>query len=367
MPSDVSALLASQLLFLTSAMVGTLALYLSSRPGTSETVFTLALALTAGAVLGIGETGYRGMMVVLCYWALAAWLLSALVPFAFPDQLSSRRRTLLRMLVPPAAIYGVETGLRLNQAFTRETLDYYLYAADASLGDQFAFAAGRLVEQHDWLRLVSEFAYINLPLAATLVYLAIERHSATEARRFLWLVIGMGAAGWISYFVLPGAGLIVVFGSSFPYHPPDLNMVDVIQTPPMTEPRNCMPSLHAAWGLALWWSSPSRPGIRAVLLLYLAPMLLYTLACGHYVVDIVAAVPFTLAVDAATRRATIVSLAAAALFSSWLVTIRFATHVMLVSPAVPWAMAALTIGASWWLRRKMSSDYTTQFRPAALA
>lgn len=367
MSNDVSIALATQLLFLTSALVGSLAIYLSTGPSQKEWVFTLAVALVLAAVLGVGDAGYAGVMVFLCYWAVVSMVCSAVVPFAAPHQLSTRRRTMLRMLVPPAGIYAVELGLRLNQVLTPHTFDYYLYAADASWGYQFGFLAGQVVKRHDWLREVSQFAYINLPLAATLTYLAAERRSAVDARRFLYLVMGLGAAGWLSYLAVPGAGSVVVFGSLFPDFPPDLSAMGILQAPRVTEPRNCIPSLHAAWGLALCWYAPRPAIVRAGLVFYLVPMLFYTLACGHYLVDLVAAVPFALAVDAATRRARLVSLVSGAIFIGWLLAIRFATQAMLITPAVPWAMTALTLGACWRLRARLRTSQTTQLRPAALA
>ena len=59
--------------------------------------------------------------------------------------------------------------------------------------------------------------------------------------------------------------------------------------------RNCVPSLHFAWVLLLWWYSPK--SLRAASALFAALTGVATLALGeHYVIDLVAAIPFTAAV-----------------------------------------------------------------------
>ena len=65
--------------------------------------------------------------------------------------------------------------------------------------------------------------------------------------------------------------------------------------------RNCMPSLHLASALAVWWNSRlwARWG-RMLAGLFLCATIFATLALGeHYLVDLVVAVPFTMALQAA--------------------------------------------------------------------
>src|SRR6185437_7874394 len=100
--------------------------------------------------------------------------------------------------------------------------------------------------------------------------------------------------------------------------------------------RNCMPSLHTAWALALWWQARAL-GRRARIVtgFFLVFTLLATLGFGlHYAFDLVVAVPFTLTVRTAClpapagepwRRRRVV-LSGAALTLGWLILLRIGLH-----------------------------------------
>jgi PAP2 superfamily len=64
--------------------------------------------------------------------------------------------------------------------------------------------------------------------------------------------------------------------------------------------RNCIPSLHLAWALLLYWFSPKF--LRVPTALFVLITCATTLMTGeHYAIDLVVAVPFTVAVVAASR------------------------------------------------------------------
>src|SRR5262249_21182869 len=67
--------------------------------------------------------------------------------------------------------------------------------------------------------------------------------------------------------------------------------------------RNCVPSLHTAWALMLWWHAWSQPvWVRGLTSYYLFFTILAALGLGaHYLVDLSLAVPFAFAVRAAGR------------------------------------------------------------------
>src|SRR5207342_1040703 len=99
---------------------------------------------------------------------------------------------------------------------------------------------------------------------------------------------------------------------------------------------NCVPSLHTAWGIALWWTCPRNRWLRFGLAAYLFFMFLYTLASGHYLVDMIVAVPFTLAAYACTRGSEAdfrhVGAISGGIFLVWLALLRFTSWVFLASP-----------------------------------
>ena len=62
-------------------------------------------------------------------------------------------------------------------------------------------------------------------------------------------------------------------------------------------PRNCFPSMHLCWALLIFLNAKSRAW-RIVAALYAVLTAVVTVASGeHYVVDIIAAVPFAFAVQ----------------------------------------------------------------------
>lgn len=106
-----------------------------------------------------------------------------------------------------------------------------------------------------------------------------------------------GVVGFVLYHVLPAVGPSQMFGSGFPNHQPgylpDWKLLDI----DVVYLRNAMPSLHTVWVLLLWWSLRYRGWLlRSVVGVY---VLLTELAClgygEHWAIDLVAAVPLTVA------------------------------------------------------------------------
>jgi len=115
------------------------------------------------------------------------------------------------------------------------------------------------------------------------------------------LVAGIGGA--ICYQFVPAAGPVYLFPTDFFKHAqaaspmPSLGLVPV----DVTRPRNCVPSLHVAWVLLLYWySQGSRSWIRLMSIAFLLLTSISALGFGeHYAVDLVVALPFSLAIYAA--------------------------------------------------------------------
>jgi len=352
---DMSLFLATHLLFFTSSVIASLAFYLVGRPSKWESAGTFGGAVMLAWWFGLFGAGYSQVMVFLCYWGGTAFVVTLLAPFVAPRQIATRTRVLLQMAVPPLASIATALGLAFVSRLSPNTLDYYLYLADGSFGDQFGFAGGRLLARLPWLRLAAECAYINLPLALAIGYLVQPPHARV---RFLRLLLFIGVIGYGCYLLFPATGTIVLFADRFPFDPPAPASLAVFQMPDPGAPRNCMPSLHAAWGVALWWSRPQGRWVQVSLFAYLALLLLYTLSCGHYLVDLIAAAPFALAIAALTgerhaRRGRVVA-AGTALFVAWLLLVRFGTPVLMASVAVPWFCALVTLGSCAALRAEIS-------------
>ncbi|WP_344001761.1 phosphatase PAP2 family protein [Streptomyces thermocarboxydovorans] len=199
---------------------------------------------------------------------------------------------------------------------TRPTvLDEYVLVADHSLGDP-SWLAGRLVELTDPVSThLLHLIYGQLPLAGALVALYQLRNVAVE-RRFprhhlirTFLVIGL--IGPAIYMMFPVVGPVYAFGAdggvwaAAHLWPDTLPSVELPRPMPFDEitPRNCMPSLHTAWAVALFIHT--RAGSRWMRFagtFWLIGTLSATLGFGyHYGADLVAGVVFVLTIDAGMR------------------------------------------------------------------
>ncbi|WP_167364481.1 phosphatase PAP2 family protein, partial [Streptomyces regalis] len=160
----------------------------------------------------------------------------------------------------------------------------------------------------------------QLAVAAVVVALYQLRNVAVE-RRFpshhlvrTFLVIGLLGPG--IYMIFPVVGPVFAYGPGasgtggvhwatanlWPDVPPPLNTPYPMPYDQIT-PRNCMPSLHTAWAVAIFIHSRRAPRVlRFAGTFWLIATLAATLGFGyHYGVDLVAGVVFALTIEAALR------------------------------------------------------------------
>ncbi|MDQ0991985.1 hypothetical protein QFZ74_003213 [Streptomyces sp. V3I7] len=210
-------------------------------------------------------------------------------------------------------------------------LDQYVATADHALGDP-SWLAGRIVTATGPLGFnFLDFVYGQLPVAAVVVALYQLRGVARE-RRFprhhlvrTFLVIGL--LGPAIYMIFPVVGPLFAYGTGtehwaavrlwapditssgpwavadlWPQTPPPINTPHHMAFDEIT-PRNCMPSLHTAWAVAIFIHSRTGPRIlRLAGTFWLIATLFATLGFGyHYGADIIAGVVFTLTIEAALR------------------------------------------------------------------
>ena len=278
------------------------------------------------------------------------------------------RKLLLYGFLPVVLFVGSEwmasTLLDLTERLHPKTFDLFLYSFDSSLRVQISFLVGQLFHTWPWLWWVCFAFYIALPLPLALVYAAQLRHSRSNALAVMIAFLVTGPLGVLFYNMLPACGPIHIFGSAFPWHP--LSTADAMRmrvVPILVKgARNAIPSLHMTWVLLVWWNSKGLPRwIRAIALAFVWFTVLATLGTGeHYFIDLVVAFPFSLMVQAlcsyslplrSGERRT------ACLFGTfvtlmWLALLSFATSFFWISPLIPWAMIAATVGSSvyFWHR-----------------
>lgn len=207
-----------------------------------------------------------------------------------------------------------------------------LLVADYRLG--YDFGLGRAIGEALAIRLV----YAMLPVAVAIVYLLLD---SDHRKRFGFAMLLAGVVAPFFYAICPAAGPMYVFGDAFPFHPPTVKAIP-FAAPGLT--MNAVPSGHLAWALLLWWHSrPCLLGVRIVAGLFFVGTAVATLATGeHYLVDLVVAIPFAVAVDAAIGRRWISSGAYAAVVLLWCLALR-AGLLSGLSPFVAIPLAAATV------------------------
>jgi PAP2 superfamily len=359
------------LIYFSSSLIASLCVYLWARPGKWELVGTACGALLFLRLFGLGGPLYARVMLVLCYWAIITFLVSFVVPFF---QKNARRRTRLieAMLLVPGATIGTLPLMFLASLMTPLTLDHYLYAFDGSFGLQPAFVISKWVFGHPWLRYPAEICYVNLPVGLALLYLLVKKHNEVVARQALRCFVLIGLFGWLGYLLFPGVGTVVTFGNHFPTSPPSVTFVPLLQPVSPFPPRNCIPSLHTSWALALFWfSQPLNRLWRIAAGMFAGLVLLFTITGGgHYLTDLVASLPFAVAIYALSlhrespnpRLARQAAVIGGLVYMAWLLLIRFGTPLYEHHGELSWLVALATIGWTVWYRRHL--DRSAGFSPS---
>jgi hypothetical protein len=202
--------------------------------------------------------------------------------------------------------FGMAMGLCLDLTVPLHgwAWDPVVLALDGAFG-QPSFAVGRLAAEHSALLTLLSLVYLFLPVVMAAM-LALEKRQAIRdgrdnGRGLLRPILLAAAVGYALYQVYPVVGPDPLFGARFPFGVPVLpgppqRLVDVTA---IGDPRNCMPSLHVAWAVLIYWHGRTLGGLaRAGAAVWLALTILATLAMGqHYFVDLVVAVPFAALID----------------------------------------------------------------------
>jgi hypothetical protein len=225
------------------------------------------------------------------------------------------------------------------------SVDEILWRFDVNFGYPEVPLA-RFFLNHHVANAVIRLAYLGLPLAGVIVYLALP--NSTLIRRQYCVASGLGALVLLFYGICPAAGPLYLFHDRFPYAAPVLDHPHLTIIPSVS--LNCAPSGHVAWALILLWFGRRYCGgiVRAGTVAFLIATCLGTLGLGeHYVIDLVLAVPFATGLWALTggkwRHAGISGMA----LLVWLVALREGWVLDLPRAAV-WTLCAVTLSAPWW-------------------
>lgn len=270
----------------------------------------------------------------------------------------------LRRVVPswtlaPAVLCVVYVFFRAwlfgrTSAVSWYTLDLYTLYADLSFGFNPSLWCNRWVERSGLYPMVS-IVYESLILAIAATY-ALSLGRRGQPARVLAVMLLAGIVGIQAYRLLPACGPVYLLGSEcFTGEvPASCATVAAADLRPIglnpSFPRNAMPSLHIAWALLVYWVWRATRW-HWLALIYLTLTALATLAGGeHYLVDLVAAFPFALAMWAiccpriwSPQRVLMIVGSILGLLV-WVAIIRFFPEMLWSSIILPWLLSALMVG-----------------------
>jgi hypothetical protein len=323
--------------FLPYCLIGAFAIHFWTRPGRTEQMATLALAAVSALafVLGSGRYRFDWPSSIACgsFFGLASLAVLAVETIRLRG--SAQKEKLDTLVAGSTFGYSalfIAYILTLTTRLHPQTYDLYLYTADAGYGIPICAWLGKFVGGRPLLLHACSLIYESLPLAVSLLY-AYERSGAKPIPvRVLPAFLGGGAAAYVLYNFLPATGPHYIFGGAFPDHLPAAARAGLHLVTVGDAARNAVPSMHLACALMILWACrPLSWWVRAAAAMFLAFTVLATIGFGeHYVVDLVAAVPYALALQAicaprnlGVRRGA--ALLGLALTVGWMGVLRFGT------------------------------------------
>ena len=292
---------------LEAALIGAAVIHLWTRPKWTAWLPALAIGAFGCVVYGIRRHGF-GTFWVSTLGTCAAFagvgsllvLTVQLCIFTRPHR-ARVRNTLIAAAAFPYFTFILAFALNLTTALRPKIYDLILYGFDETLQIHAGAWIGHLFAVSFPLRVAGILVYEYLPTAICLL-LALQR---ARPDRFsvdpMRLFISVGVAGAVLYSVLPACGPIYAFGARFPDNLPPLSGLEIQPFLLAGKPRNAMPSLHFACALLIVWNAAGLNRVwRALAAAFLGMTFFATLGFGeHYLVDLVVAVPFAVAMQAA--------------------------------------------------------------------
>lgn len=277
-----------------------------------QRVVALSAAVTIDVVVAAARYAVGGPLTV---GNGATWVLTGIGVYAAWRLTGNRRLDVLKG-VGLGALLIIAT--KLGDAWLEVTimagpmvLDEYVQLADHALGSP-SWQLGRFVDALGPIgQGVLHWVYIELPVAAIAVAV-YQLRGGWPSHHLVRTFLLIGLVGPLFYVLFPVVGPIFAFGIDGQGFQVDDYWPTLVPTPDMSPhpiafdevtPRNCMPSLHTAWALALFvHSRRAHWAVRAGGTFWLVCTLVATLGFGyHYGVDLVAGAVLCLTLESALR------------------------------------------------------------------
>ncbi len=313
--------------------------------------------LISGARAALGFPLWAGVGLGLGLFALGhrALLAARAVAAERPAQLIICFDMLTVVLFP-----AVTAALLSLTALVRPlTWDGLLLQAEAGFGVPLERGVITLFREVPAVKAVSSTLYLLLLAALALVH-GLRHRLDPRRNTTLAAFLLVGVVGYVIYFFFPVAGPVFTFpgvadGAAWVVPPGPVR--------PPAVPRNCMPSLHGAWAMVIFFQTRGlRRAVRVAAGVFLAGTLLATLGLGfHYLVDLVVALPLAVVLDGLARPVTASAavarrgwlLGGAGVVLGWLLLLRFGSAALGATPGLLWLLTAGTCGFSWLARRAL--------------
>jgi len=359
-------------------LLGTFVIYVWTRPSRSAWLAVLIVALGLrlacirlkgglGTYYGVWWISWGAFLGIASLIVLAAQIARPRDRLPDPER-RSRRQTFYAGAVFPLCSLLINCTVPLTTWLRPTTYDAFLLAFDGSLRFQPSFVMGRLLPWGSSAWGFTTVVYYAMPLAACILYashLASHRAGERQPVLILALFLSLMIAGATLYGIYPAVGPKHAFGELYPRNPPLATQIAIQPMRVPEVPRNCMPSLHLAGALVVFWNSFLWPRWGRLLAgLFLWATVFSTLALGeHYLVDLVVAVPFTLILQAAWTRGVPLAqsvrrkplVVGTMLTLAWFVLLRYGLQLFLISPLIPWSLTLLSVAWCLVLEKRLST------------
>lgn len=265
----------------------------------------LDLAFFLGRLPGGGRHtfGNGPFLVLLAVGGWAGWILTG----------DERRQALKGVALGGIMVVASKVSdavIHLTALVEHDVLDQYVQTADRALGSP-SWLMGRAVAASGTPgHLLLQTVYGQLPVAIMLVA-ALQLRRGWTSHHLVRTFLAIGFIGPFCYLLFPVVGPGFAFGhlatgwtttDVWPYLS-DLGLHPAAMRFDAMTPRNCMPSLHTAWVVAIFiHTRRSARWLRTAGTAWMVITLAATLGFGyHYGVDLIAGVVLALTVEAALR------------------------------------------------------------------
>ena len=340
-------------------MWGTFAIHMALRPSRREQLVTVLLGLVARLAydLAIGERGYPGYLII----GMGIFLgFATLVVIAYRSLVAAgeQRTTYLRTLAVLGIFWYLGVFLAYYTSFAKlavpRKLDYYLFSFDGSLGFQPSVVLAKVMRSLGPFYRFEAVIYDSLGFWFAVLYAAHLRAKERYRLDILRLLVVNPIIGFSLYFLFPAAGPAYAF-PSFPIVPAAVRAAPAM----VAGIPNAMPSLHFSGALLICWCCQPWKWLYRISAAVAALTAVATLGLGeHYFVDLVVAVPYSLAMFGFCAKVggrTAPLAAGASMVLLWMALLRYGHF----SGVVSWLLVVSTIVICAVLQRRLAARLWT--------